>query len=157
MQIGWGWGLLFAWTDPSRSYIANINNGARWRADARSEFVSQRELHHARVHHTLVFAKRRGRGQRQARVCEVDVIKHVEGLRPELNPLAFPRQLESLCHRHIGVKKGSQPNGSARPRVPWKLVRERVRGTRIRKDAGIPILIDVLPGLDRSRDDRQRA
>src|SRR6267142_3651251 len=123
--------------------MANFNS-PRLRAGARSEFVSQRELHHARVHHTLVFAKGRRRSQGQARVCEVDVIKHVEGLCPELNSLAFPRQLESLCHRHISVKKRSQSDGCALPRMSWKLVRKGVRGARIRKDAGIPVLIDEI-------------
>src|SRR6266850_935746 len=71
----------------------------------------------------------------------------VPELCPELNSLAFPRQLESLCHRHISVKKRSQPDGCALPCMSWKLVRKGVRGARIRKDAGIPVLIDAPPGL----------
>src|SRR5258707_1742593 len=121
-----------------------------------SEFIAQGELHHAGIHHALEFAKGRWRSQSQAWVCEVDVIKHVEGLRPKLNPLAFPRQLEFLCHRHIRVKERSQSDSSALPSVPWKLVRERIRGTRVRKHAGIPVLINMHSAFDGTRYDRER-
>src|SRR5690242_691418 len=108
-----------------------------------SEFVAQRKLHYPRLHHALKLSESTRRSQAQARVRKIDIVESVEGFGTKLDSLTFLGQLESFCHRQVGVEKRGKANGGAFACMTRHLVGEGVRGAGIREKAGVPVLINV--------------
>jgi hypothetical protein len=122
-----------------------------------SELVPQGELHFARRRGLLELTESQRCGKRKAGIGEIHRVERIEGLSAETDAVPFLREVEGLLKSKIRVEVRCQAHCSPRAAVPRQLIRKRVGCVRVSEDAGVPVLVKRDSGLDRFRQDGQRA